>query len=63
MSMRRYHLPMSGAMNSTIMNDATYCRSRTPNALAFDSLSIQTQVFTYIKVYKYSYIVLDPLKI
>ncbi|KHG01294.1 hypothetical protein F383_21097 [Gossypium arboreum] len=37
---------------STIMNNATYCRSYTPNALAFSSLSIRTQVFTYIKVYE-----------
>ncbi|KHG10276.1 hypothetical protein F383_11098 [Gossypium arboreum] len=25
------------SMNSTVVNDATYYRSRTPNALAFDS--------------------------
>ncbi|MBA0561170.1 hypothetical protein Golob_018019, partial [Gossypium lobatum] len=38
--------------NSTVVCDATYFRSRTPNAPAFDSLSIRTQDFTYIKVYK-----------
>ncbi|KHG04410.1 hypothetical protein F383_29261 [Gossypium arboreum] len=31
MSMRGYHLPMSWAMNSTIVNDATYYRSRITN--------------------------------
>ncbi|KHF97425.1 hypothetical protein F383_36622 [Gossypium arboreum] len=38
--MRRYHLLISWAMNSTIVNDATYYRSLIPNALAFNSLSI-----------------------
>ncbi|MFQ6642965.1 hypothetical protein Gotur_018052 [Gossypium turneri] len=38
--MRGYHLPMFWAMNSTIVNNVTYYRSHTPNALAFSSLSI-----------------------
>ncbi|KHG08589.1 Phosphoglycerate kinase [Gossypium arboreum] len=38
--MRGYHLPMSQAINSTIVNDTTYCTSRTPNIPAFSSLSI-----------------------
>ncbi|MBA0732935.1 hypothetical protein Gogos_016994 [Gossypium gossypioides] len=50
--MRRYHLPMSWAMNFTIVNDATYCRSCILNALASGSLSIRTQALTYIKVYE-----------
>ncbi|KHG27430.1 hypothetical protein F383_12378 [Gossypium arboreum] len=50
--MTEYHLPISWAMNSTIVNDATYCRSHIPNALAFGFLSICTQAFTYIKVYE-----------
>ena len=50
--MKRYHLPMCQAMNSTVMNDSTYYRSRTPNAPALGSLSIQIQAFTYIKVYE-----------
>ncbi|KHG25790.1 Acetaldehyde dehydrogenase [Gossypium arboreum] len=49
---RGYHSTMSRAMNSTIVNEATYCRSHTPNAPIFDSLSIRTQAFTYIKVYE-----------
>ncbi|KHG22623.1 hypothetical protein F383_29856 [Gossypium arboreum] len=53
--MRRYHLPVSRAMNSTVLNCATYCRIHTPNGQAFDSLPIRTQAFTYIKVYE-SYI-------
>ncbi|KHG29146.1 hypothetical protein F383_11558 [Gossypium arboreum] len=52
MPMRGYHLPMSRVMNSTIVNDTTYYRSRIPNKPAFGSLSIRTQAFTYIKVYK-----------
>ncbi|KHG26287.1 Pregnancy zone [Gossypium arboreum] len=52
MPMRGYHLPMSRAMNSIVVNDATYYRSRTPYAPAFYSLSIRTQAFTYIKMYK-----------
>ncbi|MBA0662873.1 hypothetical protein Goklo_006941 [Gossypium klotzschianum] len=43
---------MSQAMNSTVVNDATYCRSHTPYAPAFGALSIRTQAFTYIKVYE-----------
>ncbi|KHG19354.1 hypothetical protein F383_26297 [Gossypium arboreum] len=39
--MRGYHLLTSQAMNSTVVNDTTYYRSRTPNALAFGSLSIR----------------------
>ncbi|KAH1038569.1 hypothetical protein J1N35_040312 [Gossypium stocksii] len=50
--MKGYHLPISWAMNSTDVNDATYCRSHTPNAPAFSFLSVRTQAFTYIKVYK-----------
>ncbi|KHG07821.1 hypothetical protein F383_35254 [Gossypium arboreum] len=42
MPRRGYHLPMSRAMSFTIANDATYCKSLTPNTLAFCSLSIQT---------------------
>ncbi|KHG05336.1 Taste receptor type 1 member 2 [Gossypium arboreum] len=61
MPIRGYHLPMSWAMNSTIVNDATYCRSCIPNALAFNSLSIQTQAFTYVKVHSHVYIVHHPL--
>ncbi|KHG16199.1 hypothetical protein F383_22845 [Gossypium arboreum] len=38
--MRGYHLPISRAMNSTIVNDTTYCRSPIPNVLAFHFLSI-----------------------
>ncbi|KHG03836.1 hypothetical protein F383_01242 [Gossypium arboreum] len=41
-------------MNSTVVNDATYCKSSIPNILAFSSLSIRAQVFTYIKVYELS---------
>ncbi|KHG06749.1 Pregnancy zone [Gossypium arboreum] len=52
MPMRGYHLPMSQAINFTIVNDATYYKSHTPNALAFDSLSIRTQAFTYIKMHE-----------
>ncbi|KHG27077.1 Semaphorin-1A [Gossypium arboreum] len=52
MPMRGYHLPMSRATNFIIVNDATYCRSRTPNAPAFNVLFIRTQAFTYIKVYE-----------
>ena len=52
MPMRGYHLPIPRAMNSTIVNDATNYRSRTPNAPAFGSLSIRTHAFTYIKVYE-----------
>ncbi|KHF97810.1 hypothetical protein F383_13015 [Gossypium arboreum] len=55
MLIRGYHLPISWAMNSTIVNDATYCRSHIPNTLTFNSLSIRTQTFTYFKVYE-SYI-------
>ncbi|KHG03711.1 hypothetical protein F383_26785 [Gossypium arboreum] len=40
MPMRGYHLPISRAMNPAIVNDATYCRSHIPNALAFGSLFI-----------------------
>ncbi|KHG03660.1 hypothetical protein F383_27855 [Gossypium arboreum] len=40
MPMRGYHLPMFWATNSIIVNDTTYYRSHTPNALAFSSLSI-----------------------
>ncbi|KHG21618.1 hypothetical protein F383_27571 [Gossypium arboreum] len=39
MPMRGYHLPVSWAMNSTIVNDATYCRCCVPNAPAFSSFS------------------------
>ncbi|MBA0638331.1 hypothetical protein Godav_005305 [Gossypium davidsonii] len=39
-------------MNSTVVKDATYCRSRTPNKPTSSSLSIRTQAFTYIKVYE-----------
>ncbi|KHG13376.1 hypothetical protein F383_19467 [Gossypium arboreum] len=52
MPMRGCHLPMSRAMNSTIVNDTTYYKSRTPNTPAFNSLSFRTQSFTYIKVYE-----------
>ncbi|KHG03393.1 hypothetical protein F383_27702 [Gossypium arboreum] len=38
--MRGYHLSISWAINSTIVNNVTYYRSRIPNALAFGSLSI-----------------------
>ncbi|KHG03204.1 hypothetical protein F383_26532 [Gossypium arboreum] len=38
--MRGYNLTMSQAMNYTIVNDATCYRIRTPNTLAFGSLSI-----------------------
>ncbi|KHG03181.1 hypothetical protein F383_27814 [Gossypium arboreum] len=38
--MKGYHLTVSWAMNFTIVNYATYCRSRIPNAPAFGSLSI-----------------------
>ncbi|KHG05079.1 hypothetical protein F383_30766 [Gossypium arboreum] len=40
MPMRGYHLPMSRDMNSIIVNDATYYKSRILNAPVFDSLSI-----------------------
>ncbi|KHG26797.1 hypothetical protein F383_05384 [Gossypium arboreum] len=40
MPMRGYHLPISQAMNTTVVNGATYCRSHIPNAPAFSSLSI-----------------------
>ncbi|KHG23393.1 Zinc finger protein [Gossypium arboreum] len=43
---------MSQAMNFIVLNDTTYSRSRLPNTPAFSSLSIQTQAFTYIKVYE-----------
>ncbi|KHG10320.1 hypothetical protein F383_15494 [Gossypium arboreum] len=39
-------------MNSTIVNYAIYFRSCILNAPTFDSLSIQTQTFTYTKVYE-----------
>ncbi|KHG30284.1 hypothetical protein F383_16133 [Gossypium arboreum] len=52
MSMRGYHLLISRTMNSIIVNNATYCRSCTPNALAFGSLSVRTQAFACIKVYE-----------
>ncbi|KHG28207.1 Sodium-coupled neutral amino acid transporter 1 [Gossypium arboreum] len=40
MPMRGYHLPISRAMNFTVVNDATNCRSCIPNAPTFGSLSI-----------------------
>ncbi|KHG04048.1 hypothetical protein F383_29733 [Gossypium arboreum] len=40
MPMRGYHLTKSRVMNSIVVSDATYYRSHTSNALAFDSLSI-----------------------
>ncbi|KHG06005.1 hypothetical protein F383_32887 [Gossypium arboreum] len=40
MPMRGYHLPISRAMNSTIVNDTTYCRSCIPNTPTFGSSSI-----------------------
>ncbi|MFQ6646226.1 hypothetical protein Gotur_020240 [Gossypium turneri] len=43
---------MSRVMNSTVMNDVTYCRSRTPNVPTLGFLSIRTQAITYIKVYE-----------
>ncbi|KHG01934.1 Ribosomal RNA small subunit methyltransferase A [Gossypium arboreum] len=52
MPMRGYHLRMSWAMNSMIVDDATYCISCMPNTPTFGSLSICTQAFTYIKVYE-----------
>ncbi|KHF99767.1 hypothetical protein F383_08593 [Gossypium arboreum] len=52
MPIRGYHLPKSWAMNSTIVNVATYYKIRIPNTPAFNSLSIETQTFTYIKVYE-----------
>ncbi|KHG21233.1 Pregnancy zone [Gossypium arboreum] len=52
MPMRGYHLPISRSMNFTIVNDATYYKSRISNTPAFGSLSIQIQAFTYIKVYE-----------
>ncbi|KHG03586.1 hypothetical protein F383_26815 [Gossypium arboreum] len=51
MPKRGYHLPMSQAMNSIIVNNHTYCRSPILNAPTFGSLFIRTQAFTYIKVY------------
>ncbi|MFQ6658911.1 hypothetical protein Gotur_028000 [Gossypium turneri] len=53
---------MSWAMNSTVVNDATYYKSRAPNAPAYGSLSIHTQAFTYVKVGKYGGAGLDDLK-
>ncbi|KHG14103.1 hypothetical protein F383_17351 [Gossypium arboreum] len=50
MPMRGYHLHMFQVMNSTVVNDAKYCRSHTPNAPTFGSLFIQTQAFAYIKL-------------
>ena len=50
--MRGYYLPMSQSMISVVVNDTAYCKSCTPNAPAFNSLSIWTQAFTYIKVYE-----------
>ncbi|KHF98605.1 hypothetical protein F383_37737 [Gossypium arboreum] len=40
MPMRGYHLPISQAMNSIILNDVTYYRRHIPNAPDFGSLSI-----------------------
>ncbi|KHG12288.1 Pregnancy zone [Gossypium arboreum] len=40
MLMKEHHLPISRDMNFIIMNDATYYRSRMPNASAFSSFSI-----------------------
>ncbi|KHG04763.1 hypothetical protein F383_29284 [Gossypium arboreum] len=51
MPMRGYHLLMSHAMNSTIVNDATYCRSRTLKFLLTS------------KCMNHTYIVYHPLRI
>ncbi|KHF98149.1 hypothetical protein F383_37234 [Gossypium arboreum] len=42
MPIKGYHLPMFWAINSIVMNNATYDRSRTPSAPAVSFLSIQT---------------------
>ncbi|KHG18774.1 hypothetical protein F383_01878 [Gossypium arboreum] len=40
MSTRGYHLSMSRAMNSNVVNDTIYYRSHIPNTPTFGSLSI-----------------------
>ncbi|KHG19843.1 hypothetical protein F383_03298 [Gossypium arboreum] len=63
MSMRGYHLPISWAINSTIVNDATYCKCCILNALAFDSYLFKLWLLLTSKYTSHTYMVHHPLRI
>ena len=69
--MKEYHLPFGQAMNSTtmndmnstIVNDATYCRSCTPNMPTLVPYLFELRLLLTLKYTSHTFIVHHPFRI